>query len=93
MENAIVNILSDDDTRLGLSVRAYAKEAAQFCTDLHAVRRYIESSIAMLNPSNHVNPVDAYRVSSTEDCKTVEVWHYNVKGDKDRLLLTINEKQ
>lgn len=91
METAIVNIVTEDDSLLGLSVRAYSREAAMFCNDLHAVRRYIENSIGMMNPKNHVVPSDAYRVAFTEDYKTVEVWHFNVKGDKDRLLLTIKE--
>lgn len=91
MISGIVIVHSDDDSYLGLSVRSYARDAAQFCDDLHGARRYIENSIAMMPQKNHVNPVDAYRVYFTEDCKTVEVWHYNVKGDKDRLLLTIKE--
>lgn len=89
MENAVVKIVAEDDSWLGLSVRAYSKEAANFCNDLHAVRRYIDNSIGMMNPKNHVVPSDAYRVAFSEDYKSVEVWHYNVKGDKDRLLLTI----
>ncbi|MFH1121776.1 MAG: hypothetical protein V1775_18290 [Bacteroidota bacterium] len=92
MENAVVKIVAEDDSLLGLSVRAYSKEAAIFCSDLHAVRRYIENSIGMMNPKNHVTPSDAYRVAFSEDYKAVEVWHYNVKGDKDRLLLTVKER-
>lgn len=86
-----VEVHSEGDTSLELTIRAYTKEAAQFCNDLHAVRRYIENSIAMLRPNNHVNPVHAYRATLSEDCKTVEVWHYNVKGDRDKLIITVKE--
>jgi hypothetical protein len=89
MDNAVVNIIHEDDTRIGLMVRAYAKEAASYCTDLHAVRRYVENCIDYMNPQNHVTPRHAYRASLSDDCKSVEVWHYNTRGDRDRLLLTV----
>lgn len=89
MENAIVNIIHEDDTNIGLQVRACAKEAAKYCTDLHGVRRYIENTIEYMIPHNHVMPRHAYRAGFSEDYKTVEVWHHNTRGDRDRLLLTV----
>lgn len=89
MDNAVVTIIHEDDSKMGLMVRAYAKEAAGYCTDLHGVRRYIENCINYMRPQNHVTPQQAYRASFTEDYKTVEVWHYNTRGDRDRLLLTV----
>lgn len=92
MDNATVNIKHDGDTRLELYIRSYAKDAVKFCEDIHAARRYIENSIGMMNPVNHVTPEHAYKVTLSEDCKAVEVWHYNVRGDKDRLLLTVTQQ-
>ncbi|KAF0198450.1 MAG: hypothetical protein FD170_3996 [Bacteroidetes bacterium] len=89
MKYATIKIVSEDDTYTGLTVRSFAKEAMYFCDDLHAIKRYIENSIAEMSARNHINPAHAYRAAFTEDCTSVEVWHYNVRGEKDRLLLTI----
>lgn len=82
---------SQGDTYLELTIRAYTKEAAKICDDLHSVQRYVENAIAMIHPTNHVNPAHAFRAILNDDCKRLEVWHYNVKGDRDRLIITVKD--
>lgn len=85
----VAKVVSQGSGYIELNIKSHAKIAASICADLYEACTYINNSIAEMKPVNHISPSHSFKATFTDDFKKLEVWHYNLTGDKDRLVITI----
>lgn len=85
----VAKALSQGSGYIELNVKSHAKIAASICADLYEACAYINNSIAEIKPVNHMSPPHLFKATFTDDYKKLEVWHYNPTGEKDKLIITV----